>query len=195
MANAAGVRWQPLGEIGSPFGPKQEKVGYFSAMASLQVRGFVADHDRLGDLDTHLANGPQQHPRRRFPASTDLPQKPNALLRMMRAVVGGIYAGARHSELAKHPFRQAPEVFFAVHTSCDTGLIGDNDDPKARGICELHQVKDPVDELNVVWAMHISVVDVDDAVTIQKKRGSHVEVYAKSRRARIRASGMPMSMK
>ncbi len=58
------------------------------------------------------------------------------------------------------------ELFFAVITACNTGLIGDYDDFVVVLIRCTRQIKNTVDEIKIVSLMHITVVVIDYAITV-----------------------------
>ena len=65
------------------------------------------------------------------------------------------------------------EVVLGVVAARDAGLVGDDEDAAVHAARMAHQVEDAVDELEVLDAVHVGVIDVDHPVPVEEQRRLH----------------------
>ena len=94
----------------------------------------------------------------------------NAKLRMMGAVIDTSDRRLLGFEAIAHPSRQGQVRVLVEKPAPDAGLIGDDDDRPAQLIDrEARQIENSWNEFELVRAMDIAAVNVDDAVAVEKE--------------------------
>jgi hypothetical protein len=97
-----------------------------------------------------------------------------------------------------HPAGYFFKCPFIVVSMRDSGLVSHYNQLIPRSVQATASAQDTGDELKISYAVHIPRIDVDHAVSIQESgphSGDRCHEGLKSRRARSKSSGTPMSIK
>lgn len=161
----------------------------------LHVGKAIPKHDGSSEVQAEILGGPPQHSRLRLPALAITAVLLAPSVRMMRAVVDGVERGAVRGEFAAHPVHISVEVLLAVIATGDTRLIGNDDDQVALHPRCATELEDALDKLGALSGADIAMVDVDDAIAVEKQRlgqsSIHHPLPASERPARDQADWLP----
>ena len=142
----------------------EEDVGADSGCAtSLKIALLVADIDGVGHVDVVLVTSFQEEPWRGF---TVWPRERRAV-----KDVGDRYAAA--CKLLDHESCRPLVIGLGEIAALDARLVGDDNDKISLRLCFSAKIEYPVDEDKVLRLVHISSVDVDRAVSVEKKGFVH----------------------
>lgn len=139
------------------------------ALRRFQVAGLVSDQGTLGQVDVQIARCPHQHPRIWLAIGMIRDREQALPLGMIGAVINGVDMGPALTKRADHPLHEALKLLLGVIAACDAGLVGCDDHEPAGRVRTSDQTLDVWNEINLVNAMNIAVIDIDDSVTIQKQ--------------------------
>lgn len=92
---------------------------------------------------------------------------------MVRAEIDTLERCARTGERRFHPVGELLKIGFRVVASANAGLIGDDHERVARILECSGGLEDARHPLEFVDLVHVAVVDVDDAVPIEKCGAAH----------------------
>src|SRR5882672_7413839 len=159
------------GQLGCIFA-QQYARGNVRSLRCFEVEALVAEHHGACKIKLQFARGLQQHSRGRLAAvardAICLPPHRG----VMRTEVDACERRARCRKLRAHPRVQGEKVRFRVHAARNTRLIGHHDKRKPAldepCACREHAF----DEFEVLAPEHVTVVDVDHPIAIQKRRAA-----------------------
>jgi hypothetical protein len=150
--------------------PDQNSQIYTGGRRRADVTHLIANNDAAAEVKVEISCGLQEHARIGLAPGVIRAIGTDAIRWMIRAVVDTLNGGTFRSKAVAHPPSQVLIVAFCEVATADPGLIGDHDDwplnvlrPKPR------QFENTWKELEPVHGMHVTVVDVDHAVTVKKE--------------------------
>ena len=89
-------------------------------------------------------------------------------LRMMRAIIERVDAGAGGGELPPDLVVETLDVVLAVIAARDARLVGDDDRQEAGVVQQPHRLGRAGDQVELLETMHVAVVDIEHAVAIEE---------------------------
>lgn len=137
---------------------------------SLQVARLVPNQNRIrqGQIEEFFCR--ENHSRPRLSTLAIHLPLANACRRMMGTIEGGQQRRAPRCELLVHPSRVIAEGRLGIVTARYASLIGNDDAQKPSFLCFSAEVKNTGNPLGLIRRMHITMVDVDDAVPVEEQR-------------------------
>jgi hypothetical protein len=138
--------------------------------ASFDVAGLVAYERAASGIEREVGGGLQKHPGIGLAPRMIATIVADTVHRMIGTVIDARDGGAFRFEASAHPPRHIRIGFFIEIAAADAGLVGDDDNRPAYLIdpepCHFENSRD---ELELVHAMDIATIHIDDAIAIEKK--------------------------
>lgn len=135
-----------------------------------QVGVLVANQEAAVYVDGPVAQGRPQHAGLRLAAGASDGQGRHGPLGVVGTAIEGVHMGPKRLEVLLHPGMERRDGLFGVVAPGDPGLVGDHDHEPAQVVGQLDGLPGPVDPVEVLKAVDIPMIVIEDAVAVQKKR-------------------------
>ncbi len=112
----------------------------------------------------------QQHARVRLAPVVRRTVLGDAPLRVAGAIAPIVDRGAGGGQLLRHPAVEGSDRLLTIEPLGDAGLVGDDEQVIAHIVHELHRLLRSRNPLDLIRRVDVAVVDVEDAVAIEKDR-------------------------
>ncbi len=139
-------------------------------LPSQHIGRIVPHEDGSGQIKIKFALSLKKHPRSGFAEFAIATIMTNAMLWMVRAVVNGVDFAALLNNLLANPIHQLMKVGFGIIAPPNACLIGYDYNQITIFLGRGNEFEYPVNEIKILRFMHIPMVDIDDAISVQKKR-------------------------
>jgi hypothetical protein len=134
----------------------------------------IADNDRARQIESEILRGPAQQPRRGLAAITPAAVLAHGGIRMVRAVIEAVEAGAAEPKPALDRGVRLRDERFGEEPAGDAGLVRDDDDRQAGPIEEPDRVDSKGKKLQALYRIELAGLLDERAVAIEKHCRRHL---------------------
>jgi hypothetical protein len=135
------------------------------------VARLVADNGAERGIEPKIRDCLQEHSRVGFAPRVIAAVLPNAVERVMGAVIHAADDRALLRKSLAHPLRQLRIGFFVELAAADTALVrDDNEGPSHLVGPEAAKLEYSRNELKLIGPMHVCPINIDDAVPVEEER-------------------------
>ncbi len=155
-----------------PIRGESHTLAHARAPTSLDVRRFISEQQRMRQVKVKRGGGTQDHAWSRLAAIAIERIACNSRVREVWAVLDRLESDVLTREMGTQRVVYARERCLVVIPPCDARLIGDHHQRVAGGLQPVQSLDDARHEDEILQAMQVSRVDVDDSVAVEEGAGT-----------------------